>query len=59
MAEKLAEFQRDPKAWLSAHLNPALGETTPPGYEQFSNATLDWSVWVQRAAPAEKGEGRE
>lgn len=45
MAQKLAEFQQDPRAWLAANLNPALGEKTPPGYEVFSNATLDWNVW--------------
>jgi hypothetical protein len=42
----LAEFQRDPKAWLASHLNPQLGEHTPKGYEAFSNATNDWSQWV-------------
>ncbi len=46
VAQKLAEFQRDPKAWLAANLNPALGEPTPKGYEAFSNATVDWSIWV-------------
>jgi hypothetical protein len=48
VAQKLAEFQRDPKAWLAANFNPALGEEAPKGYEAFSNATMDWSVWTQR-----------
>jgi len=46
VAQKLAEFQRDPKPWLEANLNPARGEPHPPGYEAFSNAKMDWSVWV-------------
>jgi hypothetical protein len=46
VAQKLAEFQRDPKAWLAANLNPALGEHAPKGYEAFSNATVDWSIWT-------------
>jgi hypothetical protein len=47
-AQVLAEFQRDPKAWLGSHLNPQLGEHTPKGYEAFFNATNDWSQWVPR-----------
>jgi hypothetical protein len=47
-AQMLAEFQRDPKAWLASHLNPQLGEHTPKGYEAFFNATNDWSTWVPR-----------
>lgn len=46
MARKLEEFQRDPKAWLNENLNPSLGERPPKGYEAFSNATMDWDVWV-------------
>jgi hypothetical protein len=46
VAQKLAEFQRDPKAWLEINLNPSLGEHPPQGYEAFSNATMDWDVWV-------------
>ena len=47
-AQMLAEFQRDPEAWLKSHLNPQMGEHTPKGYEAFSNATMDWSQWVPR-----------
>ncbi len=54
MAQKLAEFQQDPQAWLTANLNPALGEKTPPGYEVFSNATMDWNVWSSAPRPAKK-----
>jgi len=39
VAEKLAQFQRDPKAWVGANLNPL-------DYE--SKATMDWSKWVPR-----------
>ncbi len=46
VAQKLAEFQRDPKAWLSANLNPRLGEQKPKGYEAFFNATMEWNTWV-------------
>jgi hypothetical protein len=46
VAQKLVEFQRDPKAWLTQNLNPRLGEHTPKGYEQFFNATMDWSIWL-------------
>ena len=46
LSQKLAEFQRDPKAWLSSNLNPQRGEHTPKGYEAFSNATMDWNVWL-------------
>ncbi len=46
VAEKLAEFQRDPKTWLRSNLHPDQGERVLKGYEAFSNATLDWSVWV-------------
>jgi hypothetical protein len=63
VAQKLAEFQRDPKAWLTANLNPQLGEQAPKGYEAFSNATIDWNVWVPRNAgneprPADRSENR-
>ncbi len=51
VAQKLAEFQRDPKAWLAANLNPALGESTPKGYEAFSNARVDWSTWKAPPIP--------
>jgi len=39
VAQKLAEFQRDPKAWLVANLNPRDYET---------ETTIDWSKWVPR-----------
>ncbi len=52
VAAKLAELRRDPKAWLGAHLNSALGERTPKGYEAFSNATVDWKVWIPPQKPA-------
>jgi len=39
VVEKLAQFQRDPKAWLTENLNPR-------DYE--SKATMDWSKWVPR-----------
>jgi hypothetical protein len=55
VAQKLAEFQRDPKAWLTHNLNPRLGEHAPKGYEQFFNATMDWNVWMQR----QKGSGEK
>jgi hypothetical protein len=41
-------FQRDPKAWLAENLNPRRGERPPKGYEQCSNATMDWIVWTPR-----------
>ena len=47
--QKLAEFQRDPKAWVEANFNP---QRTPaefknlPGHE--SRATVDWSQWRTR-----------
>lgn len=44
-AQQLAAFQRDPSAWLQQNLNPRQGEHTPNGYEQFSNARMDWEVW--------------
>jgi hypothetical protein len=44
--QMLAEFQREPKAWLATHLNPQLGERTLAGYEAFFNATNDWSIWL-------------
>ena len=58
VAQKLAEFQRDPKAWLAANLNPRLGEHTPKGYEAFSNATMDWNIWVPRQTST-SGMGRD
>jgi hypothetical protein len=45
VAQKLAELQRDPKAWLVSNLNPKFGEHEPKGYEAFSNATVDWETW--------------
>jgi len=54
MVSALNEFQKDPKAWLSSHLNPALGEHTPKGYEAFSNATIDWSKWMGEQHSPEK-----
>ena len=58
VAQKLAEFQRDPKAWLAANLNPALGERAPKGYEAFSNATVDWNIWAPRQTST-SGMGRD
>jgi hypothetical protein len=46
VTQKLVEFQRDPKAWLDANLHPSSGKHPPQGYEAFSNATMDWDVWV-------------
>jgi hypothetical protein len=48
MVKSVEEFQSDPKAWLGSHLNPALGEHTPQGYEAFFNATVDWSKWLPK-----------
>ena len=45
-AQKLAEFQRDPKAVARFPSQSASGEHTPKGYEAFFNATNDWSQWV-------------
>jgi hypothetical protein len=45
VAQQLAALQRDPKTWLEQNLNHRLGERTPQGYEQFSNARVDWKVW--------------
>jgi hypothetical protein len=39
VAQKLSEFQRDPKTWLTVNLNPL-------DYE--SKATMDWSRWIPR-----------
>jgi hypothetical protein len=39
VARKLAEFQRDPRAWLSGNFLPRDYETT---------TTIDWSKWVPR-----------
>jgi hypothetical protein len=39
VAQKLAEFQRDPKAWLGKNLNPLDYET---------KTAIDWSKWVPR-----------
>ncbi|MCX6924323.1 MAG: hypothetical protein NT154_14080 [Verrucomicrobia bacterium] len=39
VAQKLAEFQRDPKAWLGPNFNPRDYET---------KTTIDWSKWVPR-----------
>lgn len=39
VAEKLAQYQRDPKAWVGSNLNPRDYEST---------ATIDWSKWVLR-----------
>lgn len=46
VAQRLVEFQRDPKAWLDANPNPSLGEHHPQGYEAFSDATMNWDVWI-------------
>ena len=49
VAQKLAEFQRDPKAWLGENFNPQRSGTefkNLPGHE--SRATLDWSKWRPR-----------
>jgi hypothetical protein len=50
VAQKLAEFQRDPKAWVDANLNPRDYRATKLGGDHETRATLDWSKWV----PAEK-----
>ena len=50
VAQKLAEFQRDPKAWVDANFNPRDYKPTPLGGDYESRATLDWSTWL----PAEK-----
>jgi hypothetical protein len=39
VAQKLAEFQRDPKAWVGKNLNPLDYET---------RTTIDWSKWIPR-----------
>ena len=39
VVQKLADFQRDPKAWLGGHFNPRDYET---------KTTIDWSKWVPR-----------
>ncbi|MEI8039817.1 MAG: hypothetical protein WCL11_00325 [Verrucomicrobiota bacterium] len=39
VAQKLAELQRDPKAWVGKNLNPLDYET---------RTTIDWSKWVPR-----------
>ncbi|MEI8290627.1 MAG: hypothetical protein WCH99_14255 [Verrucomicrobiota bacterium] len=39
VAQKLAEFQRDPKAWLAANFNP---------HDYETKTTIDWSKWVPR-----------
>jgi len=46
VAQKLAEFQRDPKAWLDANLNPRDYKATPLGGEFESRTTPDWSKWL-------------
>jgi hypothetical protein len=50
VAQKLAEFRRDRKAWVDANLNPRDYKPTPLGGDYESRATLDWSKWL----PAEK-----
>jgi hypothetical protein len=39
VAQKLAEFQSDPKAWLANNFNPRDYET---------RTTIDWSKWIPR-----------
>ena len=39
VAQKLAEFQRDPKAWLGPNFNP---------HDYETKTTIDWSKWVPR-----------
>lgn len=39
VAQKLAELQREPKAWVSKNLNPLDYET---------RTTIDWSKWIPR-----------
>ena len=49
VAQKLTEFQRDPKAWLDANFNPQRSPAdfkNLPGHE--SRATVDWSKWLPR-----------
>jgi hypothetical protein len=50
VAQKLAEFQRDPKAWVDANLNPRDYQATNLGGDYETRATMDWSKWV----PAEQ-----
>jgi hypothetical protein len=50
VAQKLAEFQRDPKAWVDANLNPRDYKATNLGGDYETRATMDWSKWV----PAEQ-----
>ena len=45
VTQKLAEFQRDPKAWIAANVNPRTYE---------SDAAVDWSKWVPPAKAVEK-----
>ena len=48
-AEKVAAFQRDPKAWLAENFNPLRPENKVarlPAHE--TRATVDWSKWVTR-----------
>jgi len=49
VVQKLAEFQRDPKAWLDGNLNPrdSQPKARNPG-DHESKATMDWSKWVPR-----------
>jgi hypothetical protein len=50
VAQKLAEFQRDPKAWVEANFNPQRSPAefkNLPGHE--TRATVDWSKWVPAA----------
>jgi hypothetical protein len=47
--QKLAAFQRDPRAWVGENLNPLHGPptiTNLPKHE--TRATIDWSTWVPR-----------
>ena len=39
VTQKLAEFQRDPKAWVTKNFNPLDFQT---------KTTIDWSKWVPR-----------
>jgi len=47
VAQKLAEFRRDPKTWLDGNFNPLRSPAefkNLPGHE--TRATVDWSKWL-------------
>lgn len=47
VAQKLAEFQRDPKAWIGGNFNPERAKANPARLpEHETRAVIDWSKWV-------------